>query len=84
MSAISTAWITVLWVMTMCSLVCKYHSFARKVTSVNVVRLCKQNALKTVTGNNGMELVRCQSNPIEMVTRKMATYSTTANRQEDS
>jgi hypothetical protein len=84
MSVISTAQITILLVMTMCSLVCKYHSFASKVTSVNVVGSCKQSALKTVTGNNGMELVRCQSNPTEMVIRKMATYSATANWQEDS
>ena len=32
--------------------------FAWKVTSVNVVRSRKQSALKTVTGNKGMELDR--------------------------
>ena len=79
MSVISTAQITVLWVMTMCSLMCKYHSFAWKVTSVDAVRSRKQSALKTVTGNKGMELDRCQSNPTEMVIRKMATSSATAN-----
>jgi hypothetical protein len=79
MSVIPTAQITVLWVMTMCSLVCKYHSFAWKVTSVNVVRSPMHSVLKTVTGNKGMELDRCQSNPTEMVIRKMATSSTNAN-----
>jgi len=68
----------------MCSRICKYHSFARKVTSVNVVISHKQSALKTVTGNKWMELDRCQSNPTEMVIRKMATSSTTANQQVDS
>jgi hypothetical protein len=84
MSVISTAQITVLWIMTMCSFICKYHSFARKVTSVKVVRSHKQSALKTVTGNKGVELDRFQSNPTEMVIREMATSSTTANQQVES
>jgi hypothetical protein len=84
MSVISKVQITVPWVMTPCSLLCKYHSFARKVTSVNVVISRKHSALKTVTSNTEMKLDTYQSSPTEIVIRKMAISSASANRQVDS